>query len=149
MVFSLLHWAPSAIAAILAISLAFKETRTRHRTLARFMILAALVGLVGRLWEGDIHLFSLDLHAFHSWTGLAVLLLTLGLFVQREFFRKRGFGAHCRVGRMTAGLASFSLVTGLLILSGLAPQIATAPATATSYLGQEPAVVPTLGKPQT
>jgi len=139
MVFSLLHWVPSAIAAILAISLAFKETRMHHRNLARFMILAALVGLVSRLWEGDIHLYSLDLHAFHSWTGLAALLFSLGLFAQKEFFRKRKFGAHCRVGRMTAGLASLSLVTGLLILTGLAPQIAPAPATATSYLGQEPA----------
>jgi len=107
MVFSLLHWVPSAIAAILAISLVFKETRKHHRNLARLMILAALVGLVGRLWEGDIHLFSLNLHAFHSWTGLAALLLSLGLFVQREFFRKRKFGAHCQGRSHDCGPCSF------------------------------------------
>jgi len=119
MVFAPLHWIPSLIAAVLTIALVFTRGGPPHKILARVMILFALVGLVGYLQRGDFHLLTLDLHAFHSWTGLATLVFSVYVFSTKKVLQKNV--RHCNLGRAAALLAAVTLTIGLSMLTGLAP----------------------------
>jgi DMSO/TMAO reductase YedYZ molybdopterin-dependent catalytic subunit len=119
MVFAPLHWIPSLVAAVLTIALALTKGRPPHKILARVMILFALVGLFGYLQRGDFRLLALDLHAFHSWTGLAALIISVYVFSTKKILHKNV--RHCHLGRAAALLAAVALTTGLSMLTGLAP----------------------------
>ena len=119
MVFAPLHWVPSLVAAILTIALAATKGRPPHSLLARGMVLFGLLGLIGYIQRGDIRLFAWDLHTFHSWTGLAALLISIYIFSTEKILRKKV--RHCRPGRAAAVFASLALATGLLMLTGLYP----------------------------
>lgn len=88
MVYAPLHWIPSLIAAVLTIALALTRGRPPHKILAQGMVLFALVGLFGYLQRGDFRLLALDLHAFHSWTGLAALIISVYVFSTKKILRK-------------------------------------------------------------
>jgi DMSO/TMAO reductase YedYZ molybdopterin-dependent catalytic subunit len=119
MVFAPLHWIPSFIAAVLTIALALTKGRPPHAILARGMIIFALVGLFGYLQRGDFRLLTPDLHAFHSWTGIAALIISVYIFSTKKILQKNV--RHCRLGRAAALLAAVTLTTGLSMLTGLAP----------------------------
>jgi DMSO/TMAO reductase YedYZ molybdopterin-dependent catalytic subunit len=117
MVFSPLHWVPSLIAAVLTIALALTKGRLPHKILARGMILFALVGLFGYIQRGDFQFITLDIHSFHSWTGLATFIISTYIFSIKKILRKNV--SHCKLGRAAAILAAVTLVTGLSMLAGL------------------------------
>jgi len=119
MVFAPLHWVPSFIAAVLTIALALTKGRPPHKILARGMILFALVGLFGYIQRGDFHLLTPDLHAFHSWTGLAAFIISVYIFSTKEILNRNV--RHCRIGRAAALLAAVTITTGLSMLTDLAP----------------------------
>ncbi|KQC14252.1 MAG: hypothetical protein APR56_00245 [Methanosaeta sp. SDB] len=85
------------------------------------MIIFALVGLVGYLQRGDFRLLTPDLHAFHSWTGIAALTISVYIFLTKKILLKNV--RHCRLGRAAAVLSVAVLITGLSMLMGLSPPI--------------------------
>jgi DMSO/TMAO reductase YedYZ molybdopterin-dependent catalytic subunit len=121
MVFSPLHWVPSLIAAVLTIALALTKGRPPHKIFARGMILFALAGFVGYIRWGDFRLLTPDLHAFHSWVGLAALIISVYIFSTKKILQKNV--RHCRLGRAAAVLSAVALITGLSMLTGLSPLI--------------------------
>ncbi|NYT01360.1 MAG: molybdopterin-dependent oxidoreductase [Methanosarcinales archaeon] len=119
MVFSILHWVPSALAAILALSLALVPGwRRMHRTAGRAVIALAVLGLIGYLQAGEFRFYPLDFHTLHSWAGLGALLLTLCAWIPG---RRKRHQDHCRAGRAAAALGLVTLVMGVLMLLGQAP----------------------------
>jgi len=118
MVFSELHWIPSALAAVFTILLAFVKNRNQHRILGYAMAFFALIGLAGYISKGDFDLLSPDIHTFHSWLGIAALLLSLYNFAYMAF-KKKWSAQHCRTGYLAALLSFAALLVGILLLTGL------------------------------
>jgi len=118
MVFSLLHWVPSALAAILAIYTALTPGHRWHKTTGHAVIALALLGLVGYINAGEIRFSPLDFHVFHAWTGMATLLLTIFALVLQKRGSHKG---HCRAGRAAASLGVLVLLMGALMLLGMVP----------------------------
>ena len=121
MVFSPLHWVPSALAALLTFALAFNAYGKPHKALGGATILLALLGLVGYVSGGNIRFFPIDFHAFHALVGLTTLTLSVFLFVDKILFHQTEPEKHCRLGKLVALLAAISLIMGLMMLSGLVP----------------------------
>jgi DMSO/TMAO reductase YedYZ molybdopterin-dependent catalytic subunit len=117
-IFSELHWVPSAVAAILTILLVFASDRNKHRALSYAMAFSALVGLIGFVTGQRFDLFGFDVHTFHAWIGVAALLVSLYNFV-RSFFEKKRSRLHCRIGYVAAVLSFMALLIGSLLLTGL------------------------------
>ena len=119
MVFTVWHYLPSAVSALLIIFLA---VRLRfHKSLAVVMFLSALLGLAGYLSSNSLRFYPLDFHVLHSYMGLATLALSGMLFLDGLQAKKMG-KFHCRLGYAAAVLAILSLLTGLFLLSGWAAQ---------------------------
>ena len=59
MVFSPLHWVPSALAALLTFALAFNAYGKPHRALSATTLLLALLGLAGYLYGATCAFFPL------------------------------------------------------------------------------------------
>lgn len=129
----MLHWAPSAVAAVLTLALAFARGKQAHRTLGIAMAAFALFGLYGYLSAGELRFTPLDFHTLHSWAGIAALLLSLAVFAYMILPGKRKSGRHCWLGYLAAFLAALSLLMGLLLLTGLAPG-ETGPANASAQV---------------
>lgn len=121
MVFSPLHWIPSALAALLTIALGLNAYGKPHRALGGATVLLALLGLAGYISGGNIRLFPIDFHTFHSWLGLVTLTLSAFLFVDKILLHQMEPEKHCRLGKMAALMAAITLVMGLVMLSGLMP----------------------------
>ena len=123
MVFSILHWLPSAIAAVLVIALAFARGRERNLALGSLMAVFAIIGLAGYLQAGDYNLTPLDFHTLHAMLGIATLLVSLAVFAYAMLVRRKDGEAqfHCWPGYLAAALAAVTLLMGLLLLLGLAP----------------------------
>ena len=66
MVFSELHWIPSALAAVLTILLAFVKDRNQHKILGYVMAFFAIIGLIGYISKGDFDLTTSNIHTLHS-----------------------------------------------------------------------------------
>jgi len=116
MVFSILHWVPSAIAAICTILLVFVKKRNDHRVLSYSMIFFALIGLLDYISQGNFTLFVFDLHTIHSWIGLSALLLSTLAFSSRVFFGGRRY--HCVAGYSAAAMSLLALLLGAALLFG-------------------------------
>jgi hypothetical protein len=117
LVLSLLHYAPSAAAAVLTIFLAMKGHSSTHKLISYTAAGSALLGLVGFAIEIDSNLFDLGFHSIHAWIGALTLVSSLGAFA----IRRRGSSLHCLVGRLAGVLAVISLVMGVIILLGMVP----------------------------
>ncbi len=118
MVFSVLHWLPSAIAAILTILIVFGFKKQFHKYLSIATVVFALFGLIGYLSAGNIRFYPLDFHTIHSWIGLSALLLSCYIFIDGIIPRKSL--RHCRLGYIAAALSVIALLMGLAMLSGIA-----------------------------
>jgi DMSO/TMAO reductase YedYZ molybdopterin-dependent catalytic subunit len=125
MVFSPLHWVPSALAALLTIALGFNAPGKPHRALGAATVLLALLGLAGYVSAWSFRFFPIDFHTFHSWIGVATLALSIFLFSDRIFLKKIEPGKHCRLGKLAALMAATTLIMGLVMLYGLVPMEAT------------------------
>jgi DMSO/TMAO reductase YedYZ molybdopterin-dependent catalytic subunit len=121
-VFSPLHYIPSAIAAVLTVLLGLGFKRSAHKSLGAILIFFATIGLVGYLYAGNIRFYPLDFHTSHAWIGLATLLLSCYVFIDKKNSRSEGSKKHCRLGYVTASLALISLLMGLAMLSGIVVQ---------------------------
>ena len=121
MVFSALHWVPSALAALLTFALAFNAYGKPHKALGGATLLLALLGLGGYISSGNIRFFPIDFHTFHAWVGLATLTLSVFLFVDKILLHQSGPEKHCLLGKLAALLAAITLVMGLVMLLGLVP----------------------------
>ena len=118
MVFTAMHYIPSAISALLVIFLA---TRVRpHRGLALAMALFALLGLAGYLYAGEIRFYPMDFHVLHSWLGMAALLLSLAIFLDGIFIHSLPRKIHCKIGYLAAISAALALLSGIYLFSGMA-----------------------------
>lgn len=118
MVFTPLHYVPSAAAALLTIILAFSAIKPMHRHLGTAMAIMGVLGLLGYISAGNIRLYPLDFHAMHAGIGLAALLTSLSLFMDRLLFHKISQGLHCHLGYAAALLAVAALLMGFVMLSG-------------------------------
>jgi len=121
MVFSPLHWVPSALAALLTFALAFNAYGKPHKALGGATILLALLGLVGYISGGNIRFFPIDFHTFHAWLGLATLTLSVFLFVDKILLHQTESKKHCWLGKLAALLAAITLIMGLAMLLGMVP----------------------------
>ena len=121
MVFSTLHWLPSAIAAILTIVLVLVRNKKYHRYIGILMAFFAVLGLAGYLQSGGYQLAALDSHAVHAIVGSAALILSLFVFAVMAA-RRKGSRLHCWLGYLAALLAAASLVMGAMLLTGLESQ---------------------------
>lgn len=119
MVFSVLHWIPSALAAVFTILLAFVKDKSLHKALSYAMVFFASIGLLGYISEDSFNLLSFNIHTFHAWLGIVALLLSLYTFLERSFFKKKESSQHCRIGYIAAIIAFITLLIGGLLLSGL------------------------------
>src|SRR5512137_1422490 len=99
MVFSPLHWVPSALAALLTFALSFNAYGKPHRALSATTLLLAFLGLAGYFYGGNLRFFPIDFHTFHSWIGLATLMLSVFLFVDRLLLHIIEPGTHCLLGK--------------------------------------------------
>jgi len=118
MVFSTLHWLPSAIAAILTVIIASRPKKQFHKHLGIAILLFALLGLIGYLSAGNIRFYPLDFHTVHAWIGLSVLLLSCYIFIDGMILHESS--RHCRLGYAAASLALVALIMGLAMLTGIA-----------------------------
>ena len=121
MVFSPLHWVPSALAALLTFALAVNAYGKPHKALGGATILLALLGFAGYIYGGNIRFFPIDFHTFHAWLGLATLTLSAFLFVDKILIHKTEPEKHCGLGKLAALLAAVTLGMGLVMLLGLVP----------------------------
>ena len=117
MVFSLLHWLPSAIAAVLAVMLAIVKGRRWHRLLGSTMAVFALVGLLGYLEAGSFRFTPLDFHTLHAIVGIVALVLSSGVFIYATIAEDKR-NIHCWPGYLAAAFALTSLLMGLMLLLG-------------------------------
>jgi DMSO/TMAO reductase YedYZ molybdopterin-dependent catalytic subunit len=115
-VFSILHWVPSAIAAVCTILLALNKNKTHHRVLSYSMVFFALIGLLDYISQGNFTLFILDLHTIHSWVGLSALLLSMLNFVNRMYLGGKRY--HCVSGYAAATMSLLALFLGVSLLLG-------------------------------
>ena len=118
MVFSELHWIPSAIAALLTILLAFVKDRGRHKILGLSMAFFALLGLAGYVTRGNFNLATPNVHVLHSWLGIGALLVSLSNLAYRALISKKWSRQHCAVGYLAALLSFASLLSGVMLLAG-------------------------------
>jgi DMSO/TMAO reductase YedYZ molybdopterin-dependent catalytic subunit len=118
MMFSELHWVPSAIAAVLTILVAVVRNKRWHKALGFGMAFFALLGLVGYILVGDFNLFPINIHTLHAWLGIAALLSSLITFAAAVYFGKKGSASHHMIGYIAAFLSLAALVSGFLMLSG-------------------------------
>lgn len=123
MVFSELHWVPSAIAAFLTIFLAFVKDRRKHKILGFAMAFFAVIGLAGYLTSGNSEMTAFNMHTLHSWLGVCALLVSLCNFVLVVFFKRKFSSQHCWVGYLAALLSFVALLFGVLLLTGLANSV--------------------------
>ena len=121
MVFSPLHWVPSALAALLTFALAVNDYGKPHKALGGATILLALLGFAGYIYGGNIRFFPIDFHTFHAWLGLATLTLSAFLFADKILIHQAEPEKHCRLGKLAALLAAVTLGMGLVMLLGLVP----------------------------
>ena len=117
MVFSPLHYLPSALAAVLTIALILSPGRTSHRYLGLAMVLFAGAGFLGYLSRGELRFYPLDFHTTHTWVGLVTMVLSLYV-VASAIAKPKSGKRHCYLGYAAAFLAAVSLLTGLILLSG-------------------------------
>lgn len=118
MVFSPLHYIPSAISALLILILAARAIPRFHRSLAVASALFGLLGLGGYISSGNLMLYPLDLHVLHSWLGVMALVLSMCLALDGLLDHRIRGKVHCRLGYAAAVFAIVSLLLGLFLLSG-------------------------------
>jgi DMSO/TMAO reductase YedYZ molybdopterin-dependent catalytic subunit len=118
MVFSPLHLLPSAIAAVLLISIVLQARQKAHKSRALLAVLFGLVGLAGYISSGNVRIFPVDFHVFHSVLGFMALLISVSLLLDRMLVHKIRGRLHRRLGYAAAALAAISLISGLWMLSG-------------------------------
>ena len=121
MVLSILHYAPSIIAALLTIYLTMSGGGGKHRTASYAAAVFSLIGLYGFLTDDVNTLFVFGLHSIHAWIGILALTFTLGTFA---ITRRKG-QLHCIAGKVAGGLAAVTLVMGTIILLGQVPVAVT------------------------
>jgi DMSO/TMAO reductase YedYZ molybdopterin-dependent catalytic subunit len=140
MVFSELHWIPSAIAAILTMLLPFVKDKSKHKFLGFAMAFFAIIGLAGYLsQQAEPMTFSLSILNLHMLFGAAALAVSLLNFVLIVFFKKWS-RQHCQIGYLAAVLAFVALLLGVLLLLGLEN---SQPAGLVAYPGNLTSQVPT------
>jgi DMSO/TMAO reductase YedYZ molybdopterin-dependent catalytic subunit len=118
MVFSPLHFLPSAIAAVLLISIVLQARQKAHKSRALLAVLFGLVGLAGYISGGNLRIFPMDFHVVHSILGFVALLISVSLLLDRMLVHKIRGRLHSRLGYAAAALAAISLLSGLWMLSG-------------------------------
>ncbi len=136
MVLTPLHYVPSAIAAVLTIALLF-ERRRAHRVIGIALVIAGALGFLGYISGNDLRFYPLDFHVLHSWFGLAAFLLSACILTDRIYLHKISPEKHCLLGYGAAFLATASLLTGTVILTGQ-----VAPETEAYTVVQEPVFGP-------
>jgi hypothetical protein len=123
MVFYQLHWVPSVVAALLTIILTFAPQRY-HRYLVLAMLFFGALGFIGYLHAGIFRFYPLDLHTIHSWLGLMAIIISASNYLHAKLAESPRKMSHCRVGYLAALVAVLALLTGLILLSGIANTIA-------------------------
>jgi len=118
LVFSPLHFIPSAISALLILMLAARASPKHHKPLAVAAALFGLLGLAGYISSGNFRFYPLDLHVLHSWLGLMALLLCLYLAVGGFLAHRIQVKGHRHLGYAAAVFALAALLLGLFLLSG-------------------------------
>ena len=119
MVLSLIHIAPSVVAAVLTLYIS-RYPNKGHKTLAYIMAASSVIGLIGFI-TGDIsQLLTPSFHSAHALIGIIVLITSL-----IAFLTKGRTGAHCTLGRAAGASALVSLAMGSMILIGLVPETQT------------------------
>ena len=113
---SILHWVPSAIAAVCTILLAVVKRKNHHRALSYSMVFFASMGLLDYISQGNFTLFILDLHVIHSWIGLSALLLSVFNFVSRVLLGGKRY--HCVTGYAGVAMSLLALSLGVTLLLG-------------------------------
>lgn len=126
MVFSELHWVPSAVAAVSTILLAVTRDKRRHRLLGVSTLLFGLVGLFDYLYEGNYSPWSLDFHTAHLWIGTTSLALSAYSFVLGALLRRGGQRGHCIPGYAAAALSLIALIMGAMMLLGISSYVPAA-----------------------
>jgi len=117
MVISLLHYAPSAAAALLTIYMALGRGVKTHRIVSYATAIAASVGLLGYLTDNPTNLLLIEFHSIHAWIGITALTLSIA----NIFIRGKHRRLHCAVGRVAALFSIVALLMGALILLGRVP----------------------------
>jgi len=123
MVFSALHWIPSAIAAVLIIVLVFAR-KPFHKPIGQLMALFAVAGLFGFLTSGGSLSFQLNVHSVHEWLGVMTLVLSLSLFLLYSGKPKNKRQFHCKLGYLAAVFAAVTLILGATLFLGTETQSA-------------------------
>jgi hypothetical protein len=117
MVLSFLHYAPSAVAALLTIFMALKQDAYIHRVISYTTLFFASVGLIGFALDNSTNLLLLEFHSVHAWVGIIALILP----VTNTLLRNTNRRFHCTVGRVAAVFSIIALAMGTLILLGRVP----------------------------
>jgi DMSO/TMAO reductase YedYZ molybdopterin-dependent catalytic subunit len=118
LVFSPLHFVPSAISALLVLMLAARASPKHHKHLAVAAALFGLLGLAGYISGGNLRFYPLDLHVLHSWIGVVALFLCLCLALDGILAHRIQGKGHRRLGYAAAVFALAALLLGLFLLSG-------------------------------
>lgn len=126
MVFSALHWVPSAAAAVSTILLIMTRDKGRHRLLGYSTLLFGAIGLLDYLYEGNYSPWSLDFHTAHLWIGTTSLVLSAYSFAVGALLRRGGQRGHCLPGYAAAGLSAIALVMGAMMLLGITTYVPAA-----------------------
>ena len=114
--FSVLHWVPSAIAAVCTILLAVAKQKNHHRALSYSMVFFASIGLLDYISQGNFTLLNPDLHVIHSWIGLSAITLSMFNFVSRVFLGVKRY--HCITGYAGVAMSLLALSLGVTLLLG-------------------------------
>ncbi len=115
MVFNALHCIPSFVTAILILMLFLKFSKQNHKEISIAIVVLGIFGLIGYLSAGRIRFFPLDIFTFHTWIGLATLILSLYLVINGLVIHKK----HCNLSRIIAAIAAIALLTGLMLFFGI------------------------------
>ncbi len=126
MVFSELHWVPSAVAAVSTILLAVTRDKRRHRLLGVSALLFGAIGLLDYLYEGNYSPWSLDFHTAHLWIGAASLALSAYSYAGGALLRRGGERGHCVPGYAAAALSLIALIMGAMMLLGITTYVPAA-----------------------
>lgn len=118
MAFSLLHLAPSAIAAVLVLVTVLFHPKKYLKLLGYSMAFFAAVGLYGYATSGGLVLNVIDAHTAHAWIGITTLLFSVISLVTAVSSKGKPSSTHCRIGYVAAALSAVSLTSGLLLLGG-------------------------------
>lgn len=121
LVLSPIHYAPSIIAAILTIIIAFTRHGPYHKALAYGVVVSSVIGLAGFILGDLSQLVEVSFHSLHALFGSLALLSSITVFM----LKRKQSEIHCQLSKVAGIFAIISLVMGFMILLGISPAIGT------------------------